>query len=281
MLDRFQSIDRRFLYLLLFFTTAASLIWQRPLRVVPSNQAKAAHAAIEKAPVDKIALIGAEWSASTRGENGAQTKAIFHHLMSRKIKLAIVGFDPQGPKNVGDIADELAAQYGYVYGRDYINFGFRPAGSIKATLKAMVRNFAGTLTQDTKSTALTDTTKLPIMQQLRTIDDVGIIVEITASATYEDWVAFVQGVKGTPMVLAPTAVMAPEAYQFLDSGQISGMLSGLKGALEYEFLVDKPDRASKQALALSVSHILIIVLIVLGNVGYIAQRRRAQAERGA
>src|SRR5438445_9617822 len=120
------------------------------------------------------------------------------------------------------------------------------------------------------------------MAGLHNMDQVGLIVEITASETYEAWVAFVQGYGGgKPMVFCPTAVMAPEAYQYLDSGQMAGMLTGLKGAIEYEGMVKQPGRASKQALALSVSHILIIFLIVLGNLGFLAQRRKARTEVGA
>jgi hypothetical protein len=285
MLAKLNAIDRRVIYLLLFFSTAVALVvvarYKVKLPVIPSNQTKGAFEAIEKAPTDKVALIGGEWSASTVGENGAQTRALFHHLMRRKIKFGILGFDPQGPENVNNIAKELGPEYGYVYGRDWVNFGFRPVGAINATLKSLVRNIPSALTQDAFGTKLTDTTKLPIMTQMRDINDVGLIVEITPSDTYERWVAFVQGVKRTPMVFSPTAVMAPEAYQYLDSGQMAGMLTGLKGALEYEGLVGKPGKATNQALALSVTHFLIISLIVIGNLGYLSEKRRKAAERGA
>src|SRR5207248_10623448 len=148
-------------------------------------------------------------------------------------------------------------------------------------LKAFVRDIRGSLNKDVNGTSLSDTQALPIMQNLRDINDVGLLVEITPSSTYEPWVAFVQGVKGTPMVFCPTAVMAPEAYQYLDSGQMVGMLTGIKGAIEYEGLVKKPAKATQQALALSVAHILIVVLIVIGNLGYLAERKRLAAEWGA
>lgn len=262
------------MYLLLFLCVGAALVPKTILPVIPSNQAMGVYNAIQNAPTDKVAILGCEWSASTQGENGAQTRAVLHHLMRRHIPLALLGFEQQGPENVRKIIEDLSPRYGYVYGRDWVNFGFRPAGASKATLKAMVRDVPGALLHDNSNSPLTDTAKLPLMAHLHTIDDIGLIVEITPSSTYEDWVAFVQGVKGTPMVFCPTAVMAPEAYQYLDSGQMAGMLTGLKGAIEYEGLVKEPGRASHQALALSVSHIVIIVLIVLGNLGYLAHRRQ-------
>ncbi len=274
---RLQSIDRRVIYLVMFVAAAISLIVPVTLPVIPSNQALNAFEAIEKAPTDKYALIGADWSNSTRAENGAQTYALMHHLMRRHIKFAIVGFDVQGPPNVEQIVKELAPKYGYEYGRDWVDWGFHPYNAIKATLKAMVRDMPGSMKHDINNTDLTDTVKLPIMAGLKNMDQVGLIVEITPADTYESWVAFVQGYGGgKPMVHAPTAVMAPEAYQFLDSGQMVGMLTGLKGAIEYEGMVKQPGRATKQALALSVAHVLILLLIVLGNLGYIAQKRKPQ-----
>jgi hypothetical protein len=278
MLAFLQSIDRRFIYLLLLTAVAISLIVKKTLPVIPSNQTKGAFEAIEHAPTDKFALIGGDYSASTQGENGAQTRALLHHMMRRHIKFAVYCFDPQGPGLMEKAITELAPRYHYKYGTDWVDWGFRPYGSIKATLKAMVHDMPGSVKHDLNNSSLTDYSKLPMMKDLHDMDQVGLIVEIAAGDTYESWVAFVQGLKGTPMVFAPTSVMAPEAYQYLDSGQMVGMLTGLKGALEYEGLVHEPGRATKQALALSVSHVVILILIVFGNLGYIAQQRAKRAE---
>ena len=70
--------------------------------------------------------------------------------------------------------------------------------------------------------------------------------------------------------------MAPEGYNPLDAGQIKGMLTGMKGAAEYEPLLDAKDFATRAAGSLSTSHLLIIVLIIIGNIGYISSRRRRQ-----
>lgn len=283
---KLQTIDRRFIYVLMFVAVGAALIKKVTLPVIPSNQAKNAYDAIEHAPTDKFAIIGADWSNSTRAENGPQTYALLHHMMRRHIRFAMVGFDVQGPPNVEKIVEELAPKYGYVYGKDWVNWGYRPYNAIKATLKAMVRDMPGSMKHDANNIDLTNTTKLPIMAELKNMDQVALIVEITPADTYESWVAFVQGYGGgKTMVHAPTAVMAPEAYQFLDSGQMAGMLTGLKGAIEYEGMVNHPADATRQALALSVAHVVILLLIVMGNLGYLAQRRararELEAEHGA
>jgi len=72
--------------------------------------------------------------------------------------------------------------------------------------------------------------------------------------------------------------MAPTYYPYLDTGQMSGMLTGIKGAGDYEGLMinanllDKPSFGTRAAGALSLVYTLIILLVILGNVGYYAAR---------
>ena len=70
--------------------------------------------------------------------------------------------------------------------------------------------------------------------------------------------------------------------------QLPGLLGAIKGAAEYEKLVmdryggDDPDPKYLEALRRMgpqlVAHLLIIILIVLANVVYFAERRRAPRE---
>ena len=71
-----------------------------------------------------------------------------------------------------------------------------------------------------------------------------------------------------------TAVTAPEAYPVLNSGQVQGLLSGLRGAAEYEVLVGHPGTATRGMDAQSVVHFVIAGFIVVANFLYFAERRQ-------
>ncbi|MFQ6003090.1 MAG: hypothetical protein ACE5KJ_05025, partial [Candidatus Zixiibacteriota bacterium] len=62
-------------------------------------------------------------------------------------------------------------------------------------------------------------------------------------------------------------------YPFLASGQIVGLLGGLKGAAEYEILIQKPGMGQRGMDAQSVSHLVIILLVILGNTSYFLRRK--------
>jgi hypothetical protein len=66
--------------------------------------------------------------------------------------------------------------------------------------------------------------------------------------------------------------MAPEAFPYLDSHQISGMAIGIKGAGDYEKLLGMKSTGTQISSAMSLVYALIILLIVVGNIGYWADR---------
>ena len=78
-----------------------------------------------------------------------------------------------------------------------------------------------------------------------------MILDVNPTAGYAIYIQFMQSPFKIPMGLAPTAVMAPEAFNYLDSGQLVGMLQGLQGAVEYEQLLNVFGRATRASNSLS------------------------------
>jgi len=270
-LEKLQHIDSRILYLLLAVVLAIPLVFNMSLPIPISPAAQGAYDAVEHIPSDKIAIVSVNWSSGTEAENQPQMDALIRHLFLRHKKFAILAFDPQGSKFGEDTAARLSKELGKTYGKDWMDFGFRPIENMVLTMQGMARDLPGTLVSDIHGTPLS---AIPMMRGVKDIHDVGLIADITSIGTIQAWIAFIYGPYRTPLVYAPTAVMAPEAFNMLDAGQIKGMLIGMKGAAEYEKLLGRKDFATKATASLSTSHLLIIVMIILGNVGYISSRRR-------
>ncbi|MEK6662037.1 MAG: hypothetical protein AABY63_09180, partial [candidate division NC10 bacterium] len=66
-----------------------------------------------------------------------------------------------------------------------------------------------------------------------------------------------------------TAVIAPGLYPFLDTGQINGLIGGLRGAAEYEILIEMKGKGMAGMDAQSATHFIIIGLILLCNLFYV------------
>jgi len=78
----------------------------------------------------------------------------------------------------------------------------------------------------------------------------------------------------TPIAGATTAISAPRQYPYLSSGQLLGLLGGLKGAAEYETLVERKDRATAGMDSQSIAHVIIVIFIIVGNIILIRERRK-------
>ena len=77
-----------------------------------------------------------------------------------------------------------------------------------------------------------------------------------------------------------TAVSGADFYPYYQTGQFTGLMVGMKGAAEYEELVEsrygvKGKRAASEAMpSLTYAHLVIILFIVIGNIGFFFQRRK-------
>lgn len=268
--SRLQRIDRRIIYAALAGVVIWQLLFPIRLEMIVSPPAQRLYEAFEAVPRDKIVVISADWDAGTRGENAPQTEAIMRHLMRRGQRFAILNLSsPQGVQLAQDIADRVGKDYHKEYGVDWVNWGYKAGGA--TFLIGWAKDAHRLIGKDIKGTAIG---QVPMMRDVRKIGDIGMVVDVTGSAGLLDWwVGQVQGIYGTPFGMAVTGIMGPESYPYLDSGQLEGLLIGLKGAAEYEKLINRPGLGTAQMPAQSFAHLFILVLIVLGNIGYIGQRR--------
>jgi hypothetical protein len=278
LLSKLQSIDRRIMYLLLALVVAVPLMrkWTLPVAVTP--EVRSFYDAVEKTQrVDdkghkQIAIISIVWASGTVAENGPQTEALMRHFFKKGVPFAILPWDQQGTTLAKDIAERVAKEMGKKYGVDWVHWGYRPA-YISQFVRALAKNVPATVDKDTYGTPIG---QIPMMKGIKNADNIAFVVEATPSATLESWISFFGQPYNVPIGYCPTAVMVPEGYNYLDAKQIVGMLPGLVGAAQYESLLHYKGSGLVGATALSTSHILIIVLIVLGNLGFIMARRRQE-----
>ena len=269
--QRLQQIPRYYIYLLLAVVVTWQVLFPIALPILPSRVTQGVYDAIAAVPDDQLILISTDWDASTEAETGPQTEAIIHACFQNGKRFAIMNLQPpMGVKLANDIAERVAADYGATYGVDWCNWGYKYG--FDNVLIALAKNIPKTIGDDFHGNPVTD---LPMMEGVEDIESIGLVVEITGLAgVTEMWIGLIQGVYGTPLASAYTAVMVPGYYPFLDSGQLKGMLNGAKGAAEMEVLVKRPDRASAIMPVQSWAHMLIIALIIIGNLGYVFGRRR-------
>ena len=282
--DKLQAIDPRIIYAVLLLFVTVPLLFPISLPNIASPPAVRAYDMVEtiaKTQPNSTVLIASDWSASTRGESHWQDIAALRQLMMHHLRFAEVSFDPQNRSleqaDIATINDELVQTHPgyarYVYGRDYCLLGYKPSTAIPQFLKGMVDDVPGTLHADYRGTPIAD---VSCMQGIKTMRDFSAIELITGTSLLDTFLQFVVSKSGgTPLIYFPTSVMAPEGYPYLDSHQIAGMVTGIKGAGDFEQLENVNGFGRRIATALSLVYFLSLALILIGNASYYIGRGNA------
>lgn len=272
-------IDRRVMYLGLFLVTLIPMVFKWSLALYETRPSRMLKETIEALPPGKLVFISSNWEAGSQAETRPQTVAIVRHLIRRGQRFAVLSIGNAVAPQFAQAAIEEAirlenAGERWQYGRDWVNLGFKIAS--RPWLRSFTLDIPGAILQDWRGTPVA---QIPVMQGVRRFGpegQVSMLIDITGVTSIESWYEFISPTK-TKIGLGCTAVMAPEQYPFLDSGQLSGMLTGMKGAAEYEQLVNAPGAGLPAMTGQSFAHLYIFVLILLGNLSLLAGRRRRDA----
>ncbi len=279
---RLQNLDRRILYVLVAIVLSVPVI-MRPARHPDKDtifpEVQNAYDTIDRVPPGKIVLVSTTWGAGAKAENEPQMEAVMRHMFKKRIKFAILAWEPGGSEITWQSAERIQNAMHAKYGRDWVHLGFK-TGPPFAIASGLGENFASVFSKDRNGTPLS---KLPAVSFVKDYRQIGAVVDITSTGMMGIWVPYLTMPKHIPLVYCPTAVMAVSAYPYLDSGQLSGMLNGVMGAVQYETLIGQENKrtdASAISWALSCAHIYILLLIVIGNLGYLAARRAGVVSGG-
>jgi hypothetical protein len=282
--EKLQNIEPRILYTLLLICVVIPLLAGVTIKGIPAQPARDGYIAVQNVAKNRpnsLILFASDWAASTRGENHWQDLAALRQVMQLHMHFAVLSGDPQNraltQADIATINDELVAagKAPYIYGKDYCLWGYKPSTSMPQFLKGLVTDIPGTVKEDYKGNKVTD---LPCMNGIKTISDIGAIMLITPTSALDNYLQFVISNGNPPLIYFPTSVMAPEGYPYLDSHQLAGMATGVKGAGDYETLENANGFGLKISTALSLVYLLIFVVIVIGNIGYYGARKNSSRE---
>lgn len=255
---RLMQIDRRMLYSILAVTMVGAMMSRVVIEPEVTPAVKSFYDTIEALQPGDMVMVSSTWSAGTIAENQPQFEAVLKHLMRKKLRFTVISFSPAARDISHRLARRLTREAGYEEGKHWAHFGYSP--DIILAIKGMGEDIAQTIRQDVRRVPIS---QLEVMQGVKSLKDYKLVVDVTPSDTLGAWISYRP--PNLAIVYCPTSVMAAEAYTFLDSGQIKGMITGAKGAYEYEYLLGIVGLGTRFINGIQFSHVLIILFILLGN----------------
>lgn len=270
LIDKLSRLDRRWIYLAIVVAVIIPIIYPVKLPISITPQARQLFDAVEALNDSSIVMLTFDIYPSTLAETEPMARAALHHLFRKNIRVVTVTTVPLGGPSIAErITRELADEYDKVYGVDFVNLGFK--ANYVAVLQGMGVSIENIYPTDNEGTRLSE---LPLMSEVKNYDDIDFIYVVADNGIVDYWISIVQAQYHIPVGCGVTAVMAPKFYAYVGSGQMTGLLGGMKGAAEYEILVGKEGAAFKGMDIQSLVHFVIIGFIILGNVTFFMSRRK-------
>jgi len=263
------NLDRRTIFILIAIAVVLPLIFKLGLPNKVTPEVKNFFEKIESIEDSSVVLISFDFEASSFPEIQPLANSILQHLFAKNLKVIGISLLAEGTALGEKVLMENALEYNKRYGKDFVFLGFRP--QITATILGLGEDFYKVFPEDYYGNS---TLSLELTRNIKDYKDITLLVSVADGDLPLYWVNFAVARYEKDLAVLSTAVMATSFYPFLNSGQIKGLVSGLKGAAEYEILLGKPGMGAKGMDAQSMAHLLIILLVILGNIGYWMERRK-------
>ncbi len=268
--DTLGDIPREVLYGVLLVVFVIPMIYPLGLPVPISANVLKWYKAVEDLPPGSVVMIDFGYSGGGEPELGPMAVAVYHHMLRRgDIKVVCMSTSIEGPqlwdKAMAEIRPEQ--RYGAVYGVDYINIGYIAGG--ETAMAAVGKDLRATTSTDYKGNSLDQYSIMDGIVDAHSFDL--LICYTTGGDQSEGWVRQWYTVYGTPYMCSVLAMMVPTMLPYMNAGQIISVTSGAQAG-EMEGLVRVPARGIKSADVITLTHMLCVVYVVIGNVAYIAKK---------
>jgi len=275
--EKFLHVDRRIIFVFVALGVIIPLVWPLGLAVTTSPPVENVYNEIENMKPGTPVLISVDYDPSTQPELSPMTIALMRHCIARELPVIVTVLHPGGPGLAVDITDKIATETGAVRDEDFTLLGYKVGSS--AVILSLGQDIRISYPRDYYNTPLEE---IPLMEKVKNYNDIGLVVTVSGSTFPDAWVAYAHERYGQKVAAGVTAVMAADYYPYLQTGQLVGLIGGLKGAAEYEKLIDRPSDGLKGMDAQTIVHLFIVLMIILGNLAYVfALGAKKRGESGA
>ncbi len=262
------ELDRRLIFLAVAVSVIVPLLYPLNLPIRTSREARAYFAELDRLQAGQVVLISIDYEPDTMAELDPMTLATLRHAVRKGLRVLAMTTYAGGVGIAERILAQVADEHGLTYGRDYAFLGYNPDAT--ATMLRMGESIRGAYPTDHYGRP---TDELALLSGVDSYAGIPLLVTISSSAISEYWVVWAGGKYHQRIIAGNTAIQAVLIYPFFQTGQLAGFLGGLKGAAEYERLIGRDGAAVRGMDAQSMAHLLIVICVLLGNIGFLVQRR--------
>lgn len=274
LLDKIENIDRRIIYVIVILCIALPIIRPLGLPIQINESTLTSYNFIESLPEGAVVLVGFETGAAGWPELGPQLNTFMQHLFDKNAKILIVSGNVDGCMLAEQYTIPAMVKPGKVYGEDWVNLGYLAGG--ETGMAAFASDIRSVIPRDYFNTPLDE---MLLMRDIRSADDFDLAICCSwGTPGLGDYLRQYYTNFGVPILIGAQVVSVPGTIPYYQSKQIVGYTSGLRGAGEYEILINRPGYAVASLDAASVYHLVVFLFILIGNLAYVVKLMGSKKE---
>jgi len=272
--DKIENMNVRIIYILIIICIAIPIIRPVGLPIQISESTMSVYDFIEKLPEGSVVLVGFETGAAGWPELGPQLNIFMQHIFDKNLKPIIVSGNVDGAQLAEMYTIPQMNKPGKVYGKDWVNLGYIAGG------ESGIAAFASSITSITPRDYFnTPVENLEMMKDIKSAADFKLAIVCSwGTPGHSDYLRQYTTNFGVPLIVGAQTTTVPGLVPYYQSKQVVGYTSGLRGAGEYEVLTHHPGYAVASLDAASSYHLVVFVLIVIGNLAMVAKRFTTKKE---
>ncbi len=263
--ERLDKLDRRVYYWILVIAIAAPLVNPLGLPITINQSTRDLYEGLLEIEEGDVVLIDIFMSVSTWPECMGGLVVEVNTLLDQGARLVFMGDSIDVPRS-WDRLRELAPRIDDLeYGVDVVFLGYYTGQDAAAAQMAV--DMSSIFPTDHFGTPVDD---IPLMQEANEAGDYSMVL-FTAEGEVK-WIQQWGEPYGIPVAGMGIAMKGSALAPYLASGDIFGLAVGARGAAELESLAGMPAAATVTMDAISMSHLLFVILIILANLPIIISK---------
>lgn len=260
--------SRRLLYIVQFIIMSIPLIYPLAIPLPISPYTRTYHEAIEAVEEGSVVgycnfIAGGQWPLL---ESGAKRTAA--RLWEKDVKIIFFAFADTGVPFIDLIIEDAIKIYEarnpgktIEYDVNYVRLGY--IAGLETGFTQFLTDMKGLVTHDYFGTP---TASLDLIKDVNTGYDIPFMVWAESGTPAPYGIRQYQETFGGTMVEIVVGMMLPTIAVYLETGQISGIILGTGGCAQYEFLSGMPGPALRLVNALSLTTIMVLIALIVGNI---------------
>jgi hypothetical protein len=257
---------RRATWLLTFVLITIILFRPVGLPLPITDEVQSAYNTVETLPDGSIVLFDISIVSGQFLDSTPGTEAFVRHLIrlnqERGIKIVFLSsISPDAPLLLNKYLDGLEKDLEPLeYGEDYVQLGY--IGGEETGIAAFGADVWNSMPTDAFGTPIQS---IPMMADIKTGAAFELIIQISGG-TFQPMLRQINEVYGAKQIFCIVTISIPSVVPYYQAGQIQGYLGGQRGGAEYELLIGKPGLGLSQMDGVSMIHMIMVGVIILGNI---------------